>query len=105
MSLELIAIIVMGLALSGMLLIFDARKERIANRRESQTDRRRSRMDRTDRLEERMNQRMDRMEKLMMQRLDDMDTRLRALERGQAHLAGEVSTLREAIRLRAAVQR
>ena len=94
MSPELIAIIVMGLALSGMLIAFDIRMERRVNRM----------IRRIDRLEELMMQRFDRLEELMMRRFDAMEARLIGLEQGQAHLAGEMSTLREAILLRAAIQ-
>ncbi len=83
MSPELIAIIVMGLTLAGMLIAFDIRMERRVNR---------------------LIRRIDRLEELMMQRFDAMEARLSGLEQGQAHLAGEMSTLREAILLRAAIQ-
>ena len=88
MSPELIAIIVMGLALSGMLIAFDIRMERRMDRMEARL------MQRFDRLEKLMMQRFDRLEELMMQRFDAMEARLLGLEQGQAHLAGEMSTLR-----------
>ena len=91
MSPELIAIIVMGLTLAGLILTLSTRQERRMERRMEQ-------------LEERMNRRMDRLEEQTAQRFDAMDVRLRGLEQGQAHLAGEMSTLREAILLRAAIQ-
>ena len=91
MSPELIAIIVMGLTLAGLIFTLSTRQERRMERRMEQ-------------LEERMNRRMDRLEEQTAQRFDAMDARLRGLEQGQAHLAGEMSTLREAILLRAAIQ-
>ena len=102
MSPELIAIIVMGLTLAGLIFTLSTRQERRMERRMEQLEERMNR--RMDRLEERMNQRMDRLEEQTAQRFDAMDARLRGLEQGQAHLAGEMSTLREAILLRAAIQ-
>ena len=83
MSPELIGIIGVGLMLAGLALTLNTRQDR--------------RMDR-------MEARMDRMEEQNAQRFDAMDVRLRGIEQGQAHLAGEMSTLREAILLRAAIQ-
>ena len=83
MSPELIGIIGVGLMMAGLVFTLNARLER-----------------RMDRMEERMN----RLEEQNTQRFDAMDARLRGLEQSQAHLAGEMSTLREAILLRAAIQ-
>ena len=125
MSPELIAIIVMGLTLAGMLIAFDIRMERRVNRL----------IRRIDRLEELMMQRFDAMEARLSglaqgqaqintrligleqgqvrmntrligleQGQAQINTRLIGLEQSQAHLAGEMSTLREAILLRAAIQ-
>ena len=95
MSPELIAIIVMGLTLAGMLIAFDIRMERRMDRMIRRIDRLEElMMQRFDRLEELMTQRFDRLEELMMQRFDAMEARLSGLEQAQAHLAGEMSTLR-----------
>ena len=116
MSPELIGIIGVGLMMAGLVFTLYTRQDRRMDRMEIRMDRMEERMNqRMDRMEEQMNQRFDRMEEQNTQRFnrmeeqntqrfDAMGTRLGGLEQGQSYLAGEMSTLREAILLRAAIQ-
>ena len=109
MSPELIGIIGMGLMMAGLVFTLYARQERHMARMEERMNQRINRLEeqttqRFNRMEEQNTQRFNRMEEQNTQRFDAMDLRLRGIEQGQAHLAGEMSTLREAILLRAAIQ-
>ena len=92
MSPEFIAILSVGVTLAGLMFTMNLRQERRMDRLER----------RMDRLEETTNQRFARLEDDIKQRFDVMDARLRTVEQGQAHLSGEMATLREAILLQPA---
>lgn len=94
MTPEFIAIIAVGITLAGLIFTMNARLERRVDRVEL----------RIDRLEDDMKQRFERIEQENKQRFDSMDTRLRAMEQSQSHLAGEMATLREAILLQPAAR-
>ena len=105
MSPELIGIIGVGLMMAGLVFTLYTRHDRRMDRMDARMDRMEERMNqRFNQMEEQNNQRFNRMEEQNTQRFDAMDARLRGIEQGQAHLAGEMSTLREAILLRAAIQ-
>ena len=93
MSPEFIAIIAVGVSVLGFIFALHLRMERRVDRAEDNTNRR------IDRLEENINQRIDRLEAEVKQCFREVDTRLRAVEQNQAHLAGELSSIRELLRL------
>ena len=100
MSPEFIAIIAVGVSVLGFILALHLRMERRVDRAEDNLNRR------IDRLEADANRRIDRLESDVKQwfsevndRLQMMDTRLRMVEQNQAHLAGELSSIRELLRL------
>lgn len=93
MSPEFIAIIAVGVSVLGFIFALHLRMERRVDRAEDNTNRR------IDRLEENTNQRIDRLETDVKQCFREVDTRLRAVEQNQAHLAGELSSIRELLRL------
>lgn len=93
MSPEFIAIIAVGVSVLGFIFALHLRMERRVDRAEDNTNRR------IDRLEENTNQRIDRLEAEVKQCFREVDTRLRAVEQNQAHLAGELSSIRELLRL------
>lgn len=100
MSQEFIAIIAVGVSILGFILALHLRMERRVDRAEDNLNRR------IDRLEADANRRIDRLEADVKQwfsevndRLQMMDTRLRMVEQNQAHLAGELSSIRELLRL------
>ena len=93
MSPEFIAIIAVGVSVLGFIFALHLRMERRVDRAEDNTNRR------IDRLEENTNQRIDRLEADVKQCFREVDTRLRAVEQNQAHLAGELSSIRELLRL------
>ena len=93
MSQEFIAIIAVGISILGFILALHLRMERRVDRAEDNLNRR------IDRLEESSNRRIDRLESDVKQWFSAMDTRLRMVEQNQAHLAGELSSIRELLRL------
>lgn len=100
MSPEFIAIIAVGVSVLGFILALHLRMERRVDRAEDNLNRR------IDRLEADANRRIDKLEADVKQwfsevndRLQMMDTRLRMVEQNQAHLAGELSSIRELLRL------
>ena len=100
MSSEFIAIIAVGVSILGFILALHLRMERRVDRAEDNLNRR------IDRLEADANRRIDKLEADVKQwfsevndRLQMMDTRLRMVEQNQAHLAGELSSIRELLRL------
>ena len=122
MSPEFIAIIAVGVSLLGFMLTSHLRMERRNNRIEDRidrleenTNRRTDRLEentnrrvdqleestnrRIDRLEENTNRRIDHLEVEVKQYLSQIDARLRMVEQNQAHLAGELSSIRELLRL------
>ena len=122
MSPEFIAIIAVGVSILGFIFALHLRMERRVDRAEDNLNRRIDRLEestnrRIDRLEESTNRRIDRLEESTNNRIDKleadvkqwfgevndrlqmMDTRLRMVEQNQAHLAGELSSIRELLRL------
>ena len=122
MSQEFIAIIAVGVSILGFIFALHLRMERRVDRAEDNLNRRIDRLEestnrRIDRLEESTNRRIDRLEEStnnrinkleadvkqwfgeVNDRLQMMDTRLRMVEQNQAHLAGELSSIRELLRL------
>lgn len=115
MSPEFIAIIAVGVSVLGFIFALHLRMERRVDRAEDNTNRRIDRLEestnqrigrleentnqRIDRLEENINQRIDRLEAEVKQCFREVDTHLRAVEQNQAHLAGELSSIRELLRL------
>ena len=100
MSQEFIAIIAVGVSILGFIFALHLRMERRVDRAEDNLNRR------IDRLEESTNNRINKLEADVKQwfgevndRLQMMDTRLRMVEQNQAHLAGELSSIRELLRL------
>lgn len=100
MSQEFIAIIAVGVSILGFIFALHLRMERRVDRAEDNLNRR------IDRLEADANRRIDRLEADVKQwfsevndRLQMMDTRLRMVEQNQAHLVGELSSIRELLRL------
>ena len=85
MSPEFIAIIAVGVSLLGFILTSHLRMER-----------------RIDRAEDNTNRRIDRLETEVKQYFGQVDARLRTVEQNQAHLAGELSSIRELLRLQPA---
>ena len=57
---------------------------------------------RIDRAEDNTNRRIDRLETEVKQYFGQVDARLRTVEQNQAHLAGELSSIRELLRLQPA---
>ena len=82
MSPEFIAIIAVGVSLLGFNFTSHLRMER-----------------RIDRAEDNANRRMDRFEDSVQQCFSQVDARLRTVEQNQSHLAGELSSIRELLRL------
>ena len=115
MSPEFIAIIAVGVSLLGFIFTSHLRMERRIDRAEDNTNRRIDRLEentnhRIDRLEENTNHRIDRLEKNTDHRIDQLEgevkryfsevnARLRVVEQNQSHLAGELSSIRELLRL------
>ena len=104
MSPEFIAIIAVGVSVLGFIFALHLRMERRVDRAEDNTNQRIGRLEestnqRIGRLEENTNQRIDRLEADVKQCFREVDTRLRAVEQNQAHLAGELSSIRELLRL------
>lgn len=111
MSQEFIAIIAVGVSILGFIFALHLRMERRVDRAEDNLNRRIDRLEesanrRIDRLEENTNNRINKLEADVKQwfgevndRLQMMDTRLRMVEQNQAHLAGELSSIRELLRL------
>ena len=93
MSPEFIAIIAVGVSLLGFIFTSHLRMERRIDRAEDNTNRR------IDRLEENTNHRIDRLEGEVKQYFSEVDARLRVVEQNQSHLAGELSSIRELLRL------
>lgn len=93
MSPEFIAIIAVGVSLLGFIFTSHLRMERRIDRAEDNTNRR------IDRLEENSNHRIDRLEGEVKQYFSEVDARLRVVEQNQSHLAGELSSIRELLRL------
>lgn len=93
MSPEFIAIIAVGVSILGFILALHLRMERRVDRAEDNTNRR------IDRLEENTNRRIDRLETDVKEYFREVDARLRIVEQNQAHLAGELSSIRELLRL------
>lgn len=82
MSPEFIAIIAVGVSLLGFIFTSHLRMER-----------------RIDRAEDNTNRRIDRLEDAVQQYFSQVDARLRTVEQNQSHLAGELSSIRELLRL------
>lgn len=82
MSPEFIAIIAVGVSLLGFIFTSHLRMER-----------------RIDRAEDNTNRRIDRLEDVVQQYFSQVDARLRTVEQNQSHLAGELSSIRELLRL------
>lgn len=100
MSPEFIAIIAVGVSLLGFMFTSHLRMERRNNRIEDRIDRLEENTNRrTDRLEENTNRRIDHLEVEVKQYLSQIDARLRMVEQNQSHLAGELSSIRELLRL------
>ena len=126
MSPEFIAIIAVGVSLLGFIFTSHLRMERRIDRAEDNTNRRIDRLEqntdrRIDRLEENTNHRIDRLEKNTSHRIDllekntnhridqleaevkryfsEVNARLQVVEQTQSHLAGELSSIRELLRL------
>lgn len=100
MSQEFIAIIAVGVSILGFIFALHLRMERRVDRAEDNLNRR------IDRLEADANRRINKLEADVKQwfgevndRLQMMDARLRMVEQNQAHLAGELSSIRELLRL------
>ena len=93
MSPEFIAIIAVGVSLLGFIFTSHLRMERRIDRAEDNTNRR------IDRLEENNDRRIDRLESEVKQYFIAVDARLRTVEQNQSHLAGELSSIRELLRL------
>lgn len=96
MSPEFTAIIAVGVSLAGFMFTLHMRLERRIDRMEQ----------RVDWLEENTNRRFDRAADDVKHRfgevgdrLRELDTRLRTVEQNQSHLTGELSSIRELLRL------
>ncbi len=104
MSPEFIAIIAVGVSLLGFIFTSHLRMERRIDRAEDNTNRRIDRLEentnhRIDRLEENTDRRIDQLEREVKRYFSEVDARLRIVEQNQSHLAGELSSIRELLRL------
>lgn len=93
MSQEFIAIIAVGVSILGFIFALHLRMERRVDRAEDNLNRR------IDRLEADANRRIDKLEADVKQWFGEVNDRLQMMEQNQAHLAGELSSIRELLRL------